>query len=108
MKPQFLMLWSGDIRGAKKATIESVESKGVVGYWRDGVLYVPDSAQVRAALPSMHRAAFDRGIHFNGLPQIWCDATNNDAPLVMRLLTPRLRPLAIYYFQPLRGSAENA
>jgi hypothetical protein len=102
MKPQFLMLWSGHIRGARKTMIESVESKGIVGHWRDGNLYVPDAKQVRESLPAMHRAAFDRGIHFNGMPQIWCDATNNDAPLVMRLSTPRLKPLAIYYFQPLQ------
>jgi len=101
---QFLLLWSGDILGARKVRLDSVESKGVVGHWRDGACLVPDAAQALAALPRRHRAAFMRGVHFNGLPQLWCDERNNDSPLVMRLLSSRMKPLATYYFQPLKDS----
>jgi hypothetical protein len=99
---KFLLLWSGDIRGAKKAIIEGVESKGVNGHWRDGTLYVPNANQVIEALPKMHHKAFNRSILFNGLPQLWADARNNDAPLVMRLSNTRLKIMATYYFQPLK------
>ena len=98
---QFMFLWSGDIRGARKARIDGIESKGIVGHWRNGALFVPEPIAARAALPKRHHAAFDRSIHFNGLPQIWADARNNDAPLTMRLLTTRGKLMATYYFQPI-------
>lgn len=99
---QFLFLWSGGIPGANKARIDGVKSAGITGYYMDGEIYVPDPAQTLAALPKRHHAAFKRSVVFNGLPQLWCDARDNCAPLVMRLYYARTRKImAVYYFQTL-------
>jgi hypothetical protein len=99
---QFLLLWSGEISGANKARIDGVKSKGITGYYMDGEVYVPDSVQTLAAMPKRHHAAFKRSVVFNGLPQLWDDATDNCAPLTMRLYYARPRKImAVYYFQPL-------
>ena len=102
---QFLLLWSGDVKGMRKTRIDAIENTvGTVGHWRDGKLYLPDARQVRAALPYRFRASFDRGVNWHGLPQVWQDATNNDAPLTIRLLSSRLKPLLTIYLQPLKDS----
>lgn len=102
---QFLLLWSGDKRGMRKARIDAIENTvGTVGHWRGGKVYLPCPVQLREALPYRYRAAFDRDANWGGLPQVWEDATNNDAPLTIRLLSSRLKPLLTIYLQPLKDS----
>lgn len=103
---QFLMLWSGEIRGARKTRILGKTSKGLIGHRSGGSLWVPDPDQIRAALPARHRAAFDRQKNWAGLPQLWADERNNDAPLTMRLSNYRGKVMAIYYFQPMTKGQE--
>jgi hypothetical protein len=103
---QFLMFWSGEIRGARKTRISGRTSNMTLGHWSKGFLFVPDPDQIRAALPARHRAAFDRQKNWEGLPQLWADERNNDAPLTMRLSNSRGKIMAIYYFQPMTKGQE--
>jgi hypothetical protein len=100
------MFWSGGIRGARKTRISGKKSKGLIGHWSGGSLWVPDPVQIRAALPSRHRAAFDRQKNWAGLPQLWADERSNVAPLTMRLSNSRGKIMAIYYFQPMTKGQE--
>lgn len=94
---EYLLLWSGEKRGMKKARIPAKEHNGVYGHWRDGRLYIPDLAAVRAALPFRYRKAHDRNA------AIWFDRDRNDAPAVRNLTDCRGRPLLTLYLQPLKG-----
>ena len=100
---KFLMLWSGDKPGMRKGIVQGVVSKGIVGHYRDGKVYLPDANQVLDLLPKRYRKAFDEQIHWQGLPQIWADARDNNAPLTIRLLYKNKRrfPMLILYFQPI-------
>ncbi len=99
---QFLMLWSGDKLGMRKGIVQGVESKGIVGHYRGGKVYLPDAVQVRDLLPKRYRKAFDAQVHWQGLPQVWADARDHNAPLTIRLLYKRnSRPMLQLYFQPL-------
>ena len=99
---KFLMLWSGDKLGMRKGIVQGVESKGVVGHYKEGKVYLPDAQQVRDLLPKRYRKAFDAQAYWQGLPQVWMDARDNNAPLTMRLLYKRnSRTMLQLYFQPL-------
>ena len=99
---KFLMLWSGDKLGMRKGIVQGVESKGVVGHYKEGKVYLPDPQQVRDLLPKRYLKAFDAQVHWQGLPQIWMDARYNNAPLTIRLLYKRnCRTMLQLYFQPL-------
>lgn len=100
---EFLLLWSGDVKGMKKARIAGFENKvSTLGSWQGGKLYLPDPAQLRNALPYRFMASYDRAINWHGLPQIWMDATNGKAPLTIRLQDSTLkRNLVTLYLQPL-------
>lgn len=93
---EYLLLWSGDKRGMKKSRIPAREHNGVYGHWRDGKLFVPDLAAVRAALPFRYRKAHDRNA------AIWFDRDSNDAPATQHLSDSRGRPLLTLYLQPLK------
>lgn len=105
---QFLLLWSGDKPGMRKAIIPAMENKiGTVGHWRDGKCYLPDAQSLQAAIPSRYRKAYDKAINWHGLPQVWCDATNNDAPLAIHLNRSGKRykkHLITIYLQPMKES----
>ena len=94
---EFLLLWSGNRRGMKKARIAGVESRGIAGIWRNGKLYTPDRAAIRAALPFRYRAAMDRD------PCIWFDAHHDDRAATMHLYSSRGKELVQLYLQPLKG-----
>ena len=99
---EFLMLWSGDKIGMRKGRVQGVESKGVVGHYKGGKVYLPDASQVRDLLPKRYRKAFDKQVHWQGLPQVWMDARDNNAPLVLRLGYAKGRGIMLQlYFQPL-------
>lgn len=103
---QFLLLWSGDVKGMRKARINGVTNKNrYVGHSRDGKCYVPDATALRDALPKRFHAAWDRqakGDTICHLPQVWTDARNNDAPLTIRLLYARGGNMVTLYLQPLK------
>tara|TARA_Y100000296_G_C5074636_1_gene206671 strand:- start:294 stop:596 length:303 start_codon:yes stop_codon:yes gene_type:complete len=96
------MLWSGDKLGMRKGVVQGVESKGTVGHYRGGKVYLPDPQQVRDLLPKRYRKAFDAQVHWQGLPQVWMDARNKTAPLTIFLRYKRnSRIMLQLYFQPL-------
>ena len=104
---EFLMLWSGDKLGMRKGIVQGMESKGVVGHWRNGKVYLPEPSQVRALLPKRYRKAWDRqATQWQGLPHVWQDNTDNNAPLTIRLnysgkTWRQSKAMLILYFQPL-------
>ena len=57
---EYLMLWSGDMYGMRKARVPAVENTGICGHWRNGKCMVPDMGAIRKALPRRYRAMFDR------------------------------------------------
>ena len=92
---EYLLLWSGDVRGMKKARVDSTPSTGIIGHYDGRDIVKPNSAQVRAALPYRFRAAFDRA---NGY---WFDKNRNDAPAICDLYSTRGKLLVKLYLQPL-------
>ncbi len=105
---QFLLLWSGQKIGMRKARIPAViNSIGMVGHWRDSVLYLPCPIALRAAIPFHYRKAYDKAVNWHGLPQVWQDATNNAAPLAMHIpsATNARRNLITLYLQPINEGA---
>ena len=99
---KFLMLWSGNKIGMRKGIVQGVESKGIVGHYNNGKVYVPDAKQVRYLLPKRYLKAFDAQVQWQGLPQVWMDARDNNAPLTVRLIYKRnYRTMLQLYFQPL-------
>lgn len=100
---KFLLLWSGDKIGMRKGTVQGVESKGIVGHYREGKVYVPNGQQIRELLPLRYRKAWDRQkTHWNELPQLWQDARNNLSPLTIRLLySNNNKPMLTLYLHPL-------
>ena len=65
---------------------------------RDGKLWMPDSAAIRAALPFRYRAAFDRNCGV-----FWYDKRGTDYAATMHLYSSRNKPLMTLYLQPLKG-----
>lgn len=58
---EYLLLWSGDVRGMKKARIPSEPCRGYLfSVDETGAHVVPSRDAIRAALPQRLRAAFDR------------------------------------------------
>ena len=98
---EYLLLWSGERRGMKKARIPAFESNGIAGHWRDGKLWIPDAAAIRAAIPFRYRAAFDRSCGV-----FWFDARGKDFPATMRLYSSRGKELVQLVLQPLKGETE--
>jgi len=99
---KFLLLWSGEVKGMKKTEIPAVENNiGTVGTWNAGKLYLPDGFKLRSAMPYRFLKAYDRQANWHNLPQIWVDATNNDAPLTFRLSNSRGKIMLIGYCQPI-------
>lgn len=94
---EYLLLWSGELRGMKKARIPAVAHAGLSGNWRDGICYNPSRDSIRAALPYRLRAAFDRAA-------IWFDRHNDSKPCTAYLTSTRGKQLATLYFQPLKES----
>ena len=100
---EFLLLWPGDKIGMRKGIVQGVESGGIVGHYRGGKVYVPNGQQIRELLPLRYRKAWDRQAkHWDELPQLWQDKTNNLSPLTIHLLySNNDRPMLTLYLQPL-------
>lgn len=94
---QYLLLWSGEKRGMRKARIPAVASAGLCGHWRNGVLFVPCRDSIRAALPYHYRKAFDRAA-------IWYDKHDDSRPAVANLASARGVHLLTIYLQPLEST----
>jgi len=91
---EYLLLWSGQIRGMRKARIPAVDAPGMVGHIGPRGLVNPDPAAVRATLPFRFRKAFDRAA-------VWYNRHHDAGPAVIRLADRRGRPIATLYLQPL-------
>lgn len=103
---KFLMLWSGDKPGMRKGVVQGVERKGSIcglrGCYKEGKVYMPDAQQVRSLLPKRYIKGWDRQVVWQGLPQVWKDSPDNNAPLVIRLMSSdNSRIMLQLYFQPL-------
>ena len=108
---QFLMLWSGDKPGLRKGIVQGVaNSKGIVGHYRGGKVYLPDAKQVRELLPKRYRKAFDAQCIFDGSIVGFSKVSHDsNAPLILRLqyARPRRYPMLQLYFQPLTEDAQG-
>lgn len=91
---QYLLLWSGEKRGMRKARISAVESRGLCGHWRNGALLVPCRDSIRAALPYRYRKSFDRA-------SMWYQ---DRGPTVCHLASTRGKSLVTIYLQPLEST----
>jgi hypothetical protein len=98
----YLLLWSGAVRGMRKARIPSTPAPGMIGHIGPLGLVNPDPAAVRAALPYRFRKAFDRAG-----PYFWYDKYARVGPAVLRLSDRRGKPLVTVYLQPLTAEEEN-
>lgn len=94
---EYLLLWSGDKKGMRKARIPAIEARGISGHYRDGKFYRPDMTAIRAALPFRYRAAMDRE------PAMWFDKHDDGKAATMRLYSSRGKELVQLYLQPLKG-----
>lgn len=99
---EYLLLWSGDVKGLEKARINSVAA---TGYHSDkcpetGKYVMPDKIAVRALLPYRLRKAFDRSqaARYSKPGQLkaqpWC----------FKLTSVKGRFLTQIYLQPLRAT----
>ena len=57
----FLLLWSGDVKGMRKARIPSIPCQGFLHRLdKEGAAVVPDTTAIGQALPARLRLAFER------------------------------------------------
>ena len=98
---EYLLLWSGDCRGMKKARIPATPTQGITGHIGRYGLVVPDRASLRAALPYRLRKALDRCGGF------WFDQSNDKSAAHMDLQGYRGAPLVRLYLQPLEATRLN-
>ena len=93
---EYLLLWSGDVRGMRKTRIPATEAQGVTGHIGRYGLVIPDRQALRLALPYRFRKACDRAGGF------WFDKFRDDSPAHMELRDCRGRYLTTLYLQPIR------
>lgn len=96
---QYLVLWSGNIRGARKARIGS-ERAYLVGHYVDGWPVTFDRDQFREAIAAQHRKAWDEH-----RAQAWLTSDKPDAPWAVDIYGTRGNRLATYYCQPMTSAA---
>lgn len=92
---EYLVLWSGKIRGARKTRI-GTERAHLFGHYVDGIPLTFDGSQFRNAIAPQHRRAWDEGRCIS-----WLDKHALDSPWVIRFYDTRGKPMAVYYCQPL-------
>ena len=92
---EYLVLWSGNIRGARKARIGS-ERAHLVGHYVDGWPMTFNGAQFRESLAPQHKRAWD-----DGRAQAWLTGDKPDSPWAVYIYGTRHNRLATYYCQPL-------
>ena len=98
---EYLLLWSGDIRGMKKTRIPVSAAQGMIGHIGRYGLVVPDRQVLRQALPYRFRKACDRAGGF------WFDKFRDDSPAHMELTDRRGRYLTTLYLQPVKESGNG-
>jgi hypothetical protein len=94
---EYLLLWSGDVRGMKKARIGHVLAEGVLCDYDAASNHpvAPDRVAVRAALPYRLRKAFDRNPSWTRQRDV------ENAPWTVALHTTRGKWITTLYLQPL-------
>ncbi len=92
---EYLLLWSGDCKGMRKARIPAIPAQGITGHVGRYGLIVPDCDAIRKALPARLRKAFDRAGGF------WFDKMSNISPAAMSLADRRGKPIVTLYLQPI-------
>lgn len=95
---EYLMLASGNIRGARKARLKAVPAH-LVGHYVDGIPMTFDADQFGAALPAQHKRAW-----VEGRAQAWLTSDKPDSPWAVHVYGTRAQRLATYFLQPLRDS----
>lgn len=91
---EYLVLWSGNIRGARKKRIGS-ESAHLVGHYIDGCPMTFNAKQFRDAIAPQHRRAWDER-----RAQAWL-GDKPDSPWIVHFYDTRMKLMATYYCQPL-------
>ena len=92
---EYLVLWSGNIRGASKMRIGS-EPAHLIGHYVNGTPMTFKGSDFRDAIAPQHRRAWDEGRAF-----AWLDKHTPDSPWVVRFHNTRGKLMAVYYCQPL-------
>ncbi len=98
---EFLLLWSGDVRGMRKARIPSIPCLGFLHRLDDeGVAVVPDSAAIGEALPARLRPAFGRA-RMTEVKSIGGQRCKQQPPLMFDLCRLDGSRITRLYLQPL-------
>lgn len=92
---QYLILWSGQVRGAKQAVIGS-ERAHLVGHYVNGIPLAFNGAEFREALPARHKRAWDEN-----RVRAWLSGDRPDSCWSIHVYGTRGNRLATYYAQPL-------
>lgn len=98
---EFLLLWSGEVRGMRKARIPAVPATGFLSRTDErGALVAPKRDAIRAALPKRLRPAFDRAHLADAASRIG-EANGRQSALFYDLVSADDRPITRLYLQPL-------
>lgn len=94
----YLVLWSGNVRGARKARI-GAERAHLIGHYVNGAPMTFDGKAFRETLAPQHKRAWDEG-----RAQSWLTGDKPDSPWAVHIYGTRGQRLATYYCQPLTES----
>lgn len=81
--------------GFKGGRIGALKSEGVLGFYHDGALWVPNIEEVRPMLPARWRKAWD-----NFSPLWWNDETREPLMAVTHVTGAKGQALTSVYFHP--------
>ena len=93
---EYLLLWSGQMFGMRKAQIPARAKIGICVHYVNGEVFEPDLDAVRESLPFRYRAMFDRATR-----AIWSDKHAPNGPATLHLCDTRGKYRHTLYMQPL-------
>lgn len=97
----FLLLWSGEVKGMRKVRIPSVLCQGFLHRLdEEGVAVVPDAAAIAEALPARLRLAFERA-PMTEVKTIGAQSRKHQPPLMFDLCRLDGSWITRLYLQPL-------
>lgn len=103
---EFLLLWSGEVRGMRKTRIPSEPCVGLLHRLDEtGAPVVPSRSAINDALPTRLRPAFERA-HLSQARFDTPKMGQRQPPLYYDLWRANYKPIARIYLQPLDAKAE--
>lgn len=98
---EFLLLWSGDVKGMRKTRIPAITCQGFLQrHDETGAAVVPDRLAIAEALPARLRAAFDRA-QMTEVKAIGGQKCRRQLPLMFDLCRSDGSWITRLYLQPL-------